>query len=405
MQGWQGVDWLLFLLPIGVTIFASILISSTQKYTQETGFAVNHLVIGAIGVALALWIARSRYETLLQWRWIIYAATIASLIAVIAIGTEGLGAQRWINILGFHVQPSEFAKIGAIITLAATLKDRDAPTLFGMIKAVAIVAVPWALVFLQPDLGTSLVFGAITIGMLYWSGTHPGWLILMMSPLVSAILFGISIPVWIVWVVLMGVIGFRSFPSWPIYSGIMAMIVNLGAGKLGGVMWGLLKEYQKDRLILFLDPDRDPLGGGYHLIQSRIAIGAGELWGRGLFQGTQTQLSFIPEQHTDFIFSAVGEELGFMGGMVLVLAFWLICLRLVMIAQSAKDNFGSLLAIGVLSMIVFQAIVNICMTIGLAPITGIPLPWMSYGRSALLTNFIAIGIVESVANHRVRLKF
>lgn len=404
-QGWQGVDWLLFMLPVGVTIFASILIGSTQKYTGETGYAINHALLGAIGAALALWIARGRYEMLLQWRWIIYVATIASLLAVMAIGTEGLGAQRWISIFGFNVQPSEFAKLGAIITLAATLKDRDAPTLFGMVKALGITAVPWGLVFLQPDLGTSLVFGAITLGMLYWSGTHPGWLILMISPLVSAIVFHISLPVWIFWVVLMGVVAFRSLPWWSLYSAVVAVVINLLSGKLGSIMWGVLKDYQKDRLILFLDPDKDPLGGGYHLIQSRIAIGAGELWGRGLFQGTQTQLSFIPEQHTDFIFSAVGEELGFIGGMALLFAFWLICLRLVMIAQNAKDNFGSLLAIGVLSMIVFQAIVNICMTMGLAPITGIPLPWMSYGRSALLTNFIAIGLVESVANYRFRLKF
>ncbi|MEL7352983.1 MAG: rod shape-determining protein RodA [Cyanobacteria bacterium P01_A01_bin.116] len=404
-QGWQGVDWLLFLLPVGITVFSSILIGSTQKYTGENGYAVNHAILGAVGAVLALWIARSRYEVLLQWRWIIYAATIASLIAVMAIGTEGLGAQRWITILGFNVQPSEFAKLGAIITLAATLKDRDASTLFGMVKAIAITAVPWALVFLQPDLGTSLVFGAITMGMLYWSGTNPGWLILMISPLVSAIVFHVSIPVWIVWIVLMGIVAFRSLPWWSWYSGIMAIVLNLLSSKLGAVMWGFLKDYQKDRLILFLDPDKDPLGGGYHLIQSRIAIGAGELWGRGLFQGTQTQLSFIPEQHTDFIFSAVGEELGFIGGMALLFAFWLLCLRLVMIAQNAKDNFGSLLAVGVLSMIVFQAIVNICMTVGLAPITGIPLPWMSYGRSALLTNFIAIGLVESVANYRFRLKF
>ncbi len=404
-HGWQGVDWLLFILPVGVTIFASVLISSTQKYTGESGFAINHAILGAIGAALALWIARGRYEVLLQWRWIVYAATIASLVAVMAIGTEGLGAQRWISIFGFNVQPSEFAKLGAIITLAAALKDRDAPTLFGMIKALAITSVPWALVFLQPDLGTSLVFGAITMGMLYWSGTHPGWLILMISPLVSAILFNISLPIWIGWVVLMGIVAYRSLPWWPLYTSVAAMVVNLVSGKLGDVMWNVLKDYQKDRLILFLHPDKDPLGGGYHLIQSRIAIGAGELWGRGLFHGTQTQLSFIPEQHTDFIFSAVGEELGFVGGMVLLLAFWLICLRLVLIAQSAKDNFGSLLAVGVLSMIVFQAVLNICMTIGLAPITGIPLPWMSYGRSALLTNFIAIGLVESVANHRRRLKY
>jgi rod shape determining protein RodA len=404
-QGWQGIDWPLFLLPVGITLFASVIIDSTQKYTGETGFAINHLVLGAISASLALWIARSRYELLLQWRWIIYGATIASLIAVMVIGTEGLGAQRWISIFGFHVQPSEFAKIGAIITLAASLKDRDAPTLFGMTKALAITAVPWALVFLQPDLGTSLVFGAIAIGMLYWSGTHPGWLILMISPLVSAILFHVYMPVWIVWVVLMGAVAYFSLPWWSLYSAITALVINLVSGKLGDIMWSVLKDYQKDRLILFLDPDKDPLGGGYHLIQSRIAIGAGELWGRGLFQGTQTQLSFIPEQHTDFIFSAVGEELGFIGGIALLVVFWLICLRLVLIAQSAKDNFGSLLAVGVLSMIVFQALINISMTIGLAPITGIPLPWMSYGRSALLTNFISIGIVESVANHRARLKF
>ncbi len=404
IHGWQGVDWLLFLLPIAVTIFASILISSTQKYTGETGYATNHLILGAVGVVLALWIARSRYEVLLQWRWIIYAGTIASLLAVMAIGTEGLGAQRWIPIFGFNVQPSEFAKLGAIITLAAVLKDRDAPTLFGMVRALVITSVPWALVFLQPDLGTSLVFGAITVGMLYWSGTNPGWLILMASPLVSAIVFNVSVPAWAGWVLLMGVVAYWSLP-WSLYSAVAAMGVNLMSGKLGEVMWGFLKDYQKDRLILFLEPDKDPLGGGYHLIQSRIAIGAGELWGRGLFHGTQTQLSFIPEQHTDFIFSAVGEELGFVGGMFLIFAFWLICLRLVLIAQNAKDNFGSLLAIGVLSMIVFQALINISMTIGLAPITGIPLPWMSYGRSALLTNFIAIGLVESVANSRSRQKY
>ncbi|MEO1389356.1 MAG: rod shape-determining protein RodA [Cyanobacteria bacterium J06634_6] len=407
IQGWQGVDWLLFLLPVGVTGFASVLIASTQKYTAETGysFSLNHAVTGAVGMFLALWIARSRYEVLLQWRWIIYIATIASLVAVMFVGTSGLGAQRWIRIFGFNVQPSEFAKLGAIITLAAALKDRDAPTLIGMLKALGITAIPWALVFLQPDLGTSLVFGAITLGMLYWSGTNPGWLILMISPLVSAIVFHVSFPIWVGWVMLMGVVAFISLPWWSLYSAVVAISLNALSGKLGQVMWGLLKDYQKDRLILFLDPDKDPLGGGYHLIQSRIAIGAGELWGRGLFQGTQTQLSFIPEQHTDFIFSAVGEELGFIGGMALLVAFWLICLRLVMIAQNAKDNFGSLLAVGVLSMIVFQAIVNICMTVGLAPITGIPLPWMSYGRSALLTNFIAIGLVESVANYRFRLKF
>ena len=191
---------------------------------------------------------------------------------------------------------------------------------------------------------------------------------------------------------------------WRWWSAIGAIGINFLAGELGHILWGLLKDYQKDRIILFLNPEKDPLGGGYHLIQSRIAIGSGQLWGQGLNQGTQTQLNFIPEQHTDFIFSAVGEEWGFIGCLVLLFIFWLVCLRLVLIAQSAKDNFGSLLVMGVFSMIVFQAIVNISMTIGLAPVTGIPLPWMSYGRSALLTNWIAIGIVQSVANHRPKKK-
>jgi rod shape determining protein RodA len=203
---------------------------------------------------------------------------------------------------------------------------------------------------------------------------------------------------------LLALLAWTSLP-WPRIGAAVTIALSAVFGFLGEVFWALLKDYQKDRLILFLNPEKDPLGGGYHLIQSRIAIGSGQLHGTGLNQGTQTQLHFIPEQHTDFIFSAVGEELGFIGALVLLVVFWLICFRLVMIAQNAKDNFGSLLAIGVLSMIVFQVMVNIGMTIGLAPVTGIPLPWMSYGRSALLTNFLGIGLAEAVANHRHRLKF
>jgi rod shape determining protein RodA len=162
----------------------------------------------------------------------------------------------------------------------------------------------------------------------------------------------------------------------------------------------LLRDYQKARLVLFLNPDQDPLGGGYHLIQSRIAIGAGGLWGTGLNQGTQTKLNFIPEQHTDFIFSAAAEELGFIGSVLILIAFWLICFRLVRIALLTPDDFGSLIVIGVFSMLIFQIVVNIGMNIGLAPVTGIPLPWMSYGRSALLTNSIGVGLAQSVINHR-----
>ncbi|HEY9763411.1 MAG TPA: rod shape-determining protein RodA [Trichocoleus sp.] len=403
-QGWQGVDWMLMLLPIALVGFATVVISSIQRNLALHDLSWNHAVLGLISTAIALWLARVRYEYLLQWQWIIYAVTNISLIVVMFIGTIGSGAQSWINVGGFYVQPSEFAKVGIIITLAANLSSRNSSSLLGVGRALAITAVPWALVFIQPDLGTSLVFGAITLGMLYWADVNPGWLLLMVSPLVAAIVFHFSVPIWLIWSGMMGIIAWMTLP-WRLLSTVIATAINLVAGKVGQIFWGLLHDYQKDRLILFLDPDKDPLGGGYHLIQSRIAIGAGELWGRGLGEGTQTQLSFIPEQHTDFVFSAVGEEWGFLGAIALLIVFWLICLRLVIIAQNAKDNFGSLLVVGILSMILFQVGVNIGMTIGLAPITGIPLPWVSYGRSSMLTNFIALGIAESVANYRHRLKF
>ncbi len=364
----------------------------------------QHWITGAVGLVMALAIARWRYDQLLRWRWIIYGITNLSLLAVMFFGREELGAQRWIPILGFNLQPSEFAKLGIIITIAALLSERPASTIPVFLKTLGVTAVPWILIFLEPNLGTSLVFGAITMGMLYWGNANPGWLILMLSPFLSAILFSIFLPAWFIWVVVVGIIAWRSLP-WYRVGTFIAVVTNLVSGALGHFLWGLLKDYQKQRLTMFLNPDQDPLGGGYHLIQSRIAIGAGGLWGRGLHQGTQTQLNFIPEQHTDFIFAAVGEELGFVGCFLVLLAFWLICLRLVIIAQNARDNFGSLTAIGVLSMVVFQTVVNVGMTIGLSPVTGIPLPWMSYGRSALLMNFLAIGLVQSVANFRQRLSF
>lgn len=404
IRPWQEIDWFLLLILMSLTALGSLMIHSTQINQGETDYWWQQLAVGAIGLAIALFIARGRYEGLARWKWIVYALTNLSLLAVMFIGTEAGGSQRWIGILGFHVQPSEFAKLGLIITLAGVLHEQTASTLPAMIKALGITAVPWALVFLQPDLGTSLVFGAIVLGMLYWANANLGWLVLLISPLVSAIIFNLYLPGWFFWVGGMAAIAWYTMP-WRWYSMVGAAAVNLVSARLGQLLWGLLKDYQKERLILFLDPDKDPLGGGYHLIQSRIAIGAGELWGRGLNQGTQTQLNFIPEQHTDFIFSAIGEELGFIGAMAVILCFWLICLRLVVIAQNAKDNFGSLLAIGVLAMVVFQVWVNIGMTIGLAPVTGIPLPWVSYGRSALLSNFIAIGLVEAVMNHRHRLRF
>jgi rod shape determining protein RodA len=421
VKPWQQVDWLLFGLAIALSIFGGVMILSTELNRPVTDWWWHWLVAG-IGVLIALFIARIRYENLLQWHWVTYALTNVSLIVVMIAGTSAKGAQRWISIAGFNVQPSEFAKVGVIITLAALLHKRTASTLESVFKVLLISAVPWGLIFKQPDLATSLVFGAIVIGMLYWANANPGWLILLISPVIAAVLFSISwplpepiilfehipvSPLGLLWAVAMGIVGWLTLP-WRRFgiSAIGALTLNMLGGELGIFAWNhVLHDYQKNRLSVFMNPEHDPLGAGYHLIQSRIAIGAGEVWGWGLFKGPMTQLNFVPEQHTDFIFSAVGEEFGFVGCLVVLFVFCLICFRLLHIAQTAKDNFGSLLAIGMLSMIVFQLIVNIGMTVGLAPVAGIPLPWMSYGRSAMLTNFIALGIVESVANFRQRQKY
>ena len=454
---WQQTDLWLFLLPLGLSILGGIMIRSTElneikpdwwkpwvfplfglaavlailvvvalyvahEYWQQWligGLAfglifikafleapkwAEHILITVVGLCLMLLCARWRFENLIKWHWVIFAISNLSLIWVMIAGISAKGAQRWVAIGGFYVQPSEFAKLSLIITLAVLLSAKNSGTMGSLTRSLGITAIPWILVFLQPDLGTSLVFGAITVGMLYWANVNPGWLILLSSPIVSAILFNVYLPGWCAWSALMAVIGWQTLP-WPVKGAVGAVAINLIGGEAGYIVWSLLKDYQKNRIINFLNPEQDPLGAGYHLIQSRIAIGSGELWGRGLYHGTQTQGNFVPEQHTDFIFSVIGEELGFVGCIVVLLAFWFLCLRLVMIAESSKNNFGSLLAIGVLVMIVFQVIVNVGMTIGMAPVTGKSLPWVSYGRSAILTQFIAIGLVQSVANYRQRLKF
>lgn len=398
LYSWRQLDWLLLLSVIAINAFGGFTIYSTEL-AEEHSYSYQHWTVGILGTILTLVIARWRYQLLLRWHWLIYVLSNISLIAVMVTGVSAKGAQRWINIAGFNVQPSEFAKIAMVVTLAALLHDRNGADFKTVVRTLIVTAVPWSLVFLQPDLGTSLVFGAMVITMLYWANAKTGWLILMVSPLFSAILYHVYLPGWVLWVLTVAGIAWLTLPS-KIVSTLSAITINLGAVELGNFFWSLLKDYQKARLIMFLDPEQDPLGGGYHLIQSRIAIGAGKLWGRGWHQGTQTQLDFIPEQHTDFIFSAVGEEFGFVGCILLLLGFWLVCIRLIWIACSAQDNFGSLLAIGILTIISFQTIINISMTIGLAPITGIPLPWMSYGRSSLLSNFICIGLAESVANYR-----
>ena len=382
-------------IPLGLTALAGILIASTQRQADYADW-YQHWITAAVGIGLALLVASLRLERVQALQWPIYGVTILSLVAVRFVGTSALGAQRWISIGGVHVQPSEFAKLAAILLLAGVLSRFPVERPVDLVRPIGLIALPWGLVFIQPDLGTSLVFGAVLLVMLFWAGLPLTWLVLLLSPLVAAIVAGVQPLLLIVWVPLMGWLAWTSLPWKRAGLAVVVAVQGLFAVITPYLWMHGLKEYQRDRLVLFLDPSQDPLGGGYHLLQSKVGIGSGGLWGTGLMHGHLTLLRFIPEQHTDFIFSALGEETGFVGSTLVVLAYALLCWRLLQIATRARTDVEALLVVGIGAMLMFQVVVNICMTIGLGPVTGIPLPWVSYGRSAMLVNYVSLGLCASV---------
>ncbi len=400
-KGWRLKEPVLWGIPLAMVMVAGLLIASTQRQADYADW-YHHWITAAVGVVIALVTARLPLLRLKPLRIPIYAITVISLVAVRLIGTTALGAQRWISIGGVHVQPSEFAKLSAILLLAAVLDRHPVERPVDLLRPLGIISIPWLLVFIQPDLGTSLVFGALLLTMLYWSGMPIEWLVLLLSPLATALLAGLFPWGLAAWIPLTMIISYRSLP-WKRVALALVLIVQSAAALVTPWMWMHgLQDYQRDRLVLFLDPAKDPLGGGYHLLQSTVGIGSGGLFGMGLLQGQLTKLRFIPEQHTDFIFSALGEETGFLGTILVVVGFALLMGRLLQLAGQSRSDFESLVVIGVATMLMFQVVVNIFMTIGLGPVTGIPLPFMSYGRSAMVVNFLALGLCLSVSRRSQR---
>lgn len=390
-----NVDLVLWGIPLAMTLLAGILIASTQRQADYADW-FQHWITAAVGLVIGLLLARLPVEQVVRWQWPIFGATVVSLIAVRLVGTTALGAQRWISIGGFNVQPSEFAKLAAILLLAGVLGRHPVERPVDLVRPTALIALPWLLVFIQPDLGTSLVFGAVLLVMLFWSGMPGAWLVLLLSPLATALLAGLVPWSLLAWIPVTGWLAWSSLPWKRLGVALVVGVQALFATITPWLWLNVLEDYQRERLVLFLDPAQDPLGGGYHLLQSTVGIGSGQLWGTGLMQGSLTKLRFIPEQHTDFIFSALGEETGFIGSVLVVAGFVALAWRLLHIAGRARSDAESLLVVGVGTMLMFQVVVNINMTIGLGPVTGIPLPFLSYGRSAMLMNFMALGLCASV---------
>jgi rod shape determining protein RodA len=390
-----NLDLVLWGVPLAMVAVAGILIASTQRQANYADW-YQHWVTAAVGMVVALLLARLPLERLIPFKWPIYIAMVASLVAVRVVGTSALGAQSWINIGGFYVQPSEFAKLGAILLLAGVLARHPVDRPVDLIRPVGLISLPWLLVFVQPDLGSSLVFAAVLLVMLFWAGMPGAWVLLLLSPLVAAITAGTLPMLLLGWIPLVGWMAWKSLPWKRVALAISLAVQGLFAVATPWLWEHGLRPHQRARLTLFLDPGQDPLGGGYHLLQSTVGIGSGQFWGAGLMQGSLTKLRFIPEQHTDFIFSALGEETGFLGSVLVVAGFALLMARLLQIAGRARSDYEALVVVGIGAMLMFQVVVNINMTIGLGPITGIPLPWLSYGRSAMLVNFIALGLCASV---------
>ena len=361
----RRTDLTLIVAAVAIVIMSLVIIGSATHVntpSEERYWFVQRQGISiVIDIALAAFLMNFDYKILQRYGNHFYVFNLILLILVMLVGQTALGAQRWIALGPISIQPSEFSKLIMIIALAAMLEKRGGKinTITDLAPVAAYVGVPFLLVLKQPDLGTSLVFLAIFFGMVFVAGVRLR--------------------------LLLGIFG----------AGLAAM----------PVLWHFLKDYQKMRIMVFMDPNIDPLGAGYHIIQSKIAIGSGMLFGKGLFGGTQSQLNFLPENHTDFIFSVVGEELGFVGCAILLLLYLVVLWRGIRIAQDASDMFGRLLAVGITSMIAFHVLINVGMTMGIMPVTGIPLPLMSYGVSSLTTNIMAIAILLNIQLRRQKLLF
>ncbi len=350
-------------------------------------------VILRVSVPVLEWIAQPAYGLAL-------VLLVATLIFGGGAGTAESSAS-WLQVGPVRLQTSEIAKIAVVLMLSRVLGEwREPPrTLWALWKPIAVVMVPMALVMLQPDLGTALVFSSILIWTLYWAGTPLSTLFFLISPIVGLFL-SINPWVWGGWIVLITLLLVRrdAFLS----EKVTIWLANFAAGSVSWALWASLKPYQKNRFMVFLDPSVDPRGAGYNLIQSRVAIGSGGWFGKGFLEGTQKRLAFLPEQHTDFIFSVIGEEWGFVGVMGVLIFFGLIFWRLVRIAERSTDPFASMVPFGLFGSWFAHVLVNVGMTVGIMPITGIPLPFLSYGGSFLLVNLLAMAIVQRIASDTAR---
>ena len=329
-----------------------------------------------------------------------YLFSLLLLVVVMIVGRKVSGARSWLDLGPFGFQPSEFAKIGTVLAMSAYLsrKNTDIDSFKDILISLGIGFIPVMLVLLEPDMGTAMVFLGTILILIFWKGISLFGLFIVLSPgfVAIAAIFGFYYFLASLILVLVMLILFRKdiFFSGSIFA------LNLAAGFFTDYLYNALSPHQQKRIQSFIDPNTDPLGAGYNTIQAKVAIGSGGLFGKGYLQGNQTQLQYIPEQWTDFIYCVIGEEFGFIGSMIVLVLFLYLFLRILKIASTTKDEFLSLTIIGILSVYIIHYLINIGMVVGMLPVIGIPLPFVSYGGSSLLVNMFMLGIIANVYRNR-----
>jgi len=348
--------------------------------------------LGLLALGLAAVIPYKVYYVLSP---IIYAFSILSLLLIFVGSREQVGANRWYQLGSFHLQPAEVVKVATIFIMARYLSSRKMAT--GGIKpflpTLLLVGLPIVLIIRQPDLGTALVFLAILVAMLYRAGMKLANLFLILSPGLSVVC-AFHLGSWMLFILLLLLMLFLSRPR--VLTTAAIFVLNFAVGVVTPILWRGLHEYQQKRILVFLNPGRDPWGAGYQVIQSKVALGSGGFLGKGFLHGTQTQLAFLPAQHTDFVFSSFGEQFGFLGSLVLLVLLLVLILRSIKTSYMARNKFAGLVAMGSAAVIFFHVFVNVGVSLGIMPVTGLPLPFLSYGGSSLITNMILIGLVLNI---------
>jgi len=399
----KRIDFVLICAMLGLLIMGLLALYSSSYTGQESTTQTNHflkqlgwIVIGMISVIIVYFIP---HRWIYSSAYIFYGISLFFLFLIFFIGKVGLGAERWLQVGPFSFQPSELAKVASVLAVARYISNEETdlnnPKYF--LIAGSFLVIPFAMIIRQPDLGTSMVFLAMALPMFYWAGLQLSNLLLIIVPF-FVMLASFSFSTFLILMILL--VGYLIYSRRTKIVFITVFLTNIIMGLLTPVLWNHLKPYQQNRIKIFLNPESDPRGAGYQIIQSKVAIGSGGALGKGFMQGSQTQLRFLPEQHTDFIFAVIAEEFGFLGAVTGLILFLILIIRSIQIASMVRNKFNSIVIVGITTIIFFHVSVNLGMAVGLLPVTGLPLPFISYGGSSLVTNMIMIGILLNFYRNR-----